>query len=727
MAQDHVTPGTALKLYEQHWNEKLPWLGIKRECTATTSEDVCWLCDCLSVWNCVLSALHLNLLEEKPGRLCLCTLGGRRSVFDLETPYDSQRSWQVAYNAAFFTTWLPRKHHCVEAVKFNQYHPHVPLHGIPHSIDEYPSDLRSISIDGIAELYDWTAVLEAVGPVRKLESLALTKLSVTVKLALKLAELLSANAASITSIIFFNVRIDSSAFDILMSGVSKCDRLEKLTLSAILNPPGCKLPGCKVLVGMLQTIETLRKLCLDCKEVSEDVLAAVADLLGKNTTLAELTCRLSTHTSMKKLLAAIATNNTLKQLVLVGYEFDTAYRNSLGASLLTSLLLKNRGLRSLTFKACVIDYRTLEFIAEGLIQNYTLEHIDVFQSDLCFFGVEALCYALDTNKTLRTLDIGYVESTLLERVLLTEHLIEHKLYERVRLRWREVDSRGLTAALLGPCEWLTSVYLDRDEFSDESFTSLCVALSSNLRVQDLTVHTWHAMPPQVRDLLKQNESLRSVKLVEGCSGPGASLKAVLGLASNKSVRELSLACVEIDRESARRLAQLLQTNDALRKVTVSCQHAPDPKSLAVIAEGLLQNQFVTNFSFTHGTAIDCSIPSMLTAVQRNITFLHRAIRFVLGKNTDKLCAEAFELYEFKPSLIPAVMSNSTLTEAEARFAAWSARRFIHHNYIFINRLVHQQVECYPGNGTQIDQLNADCWLAIVKYLKVSDIIDERSA
>lgn len=725
MAQVQVSPGSALKLYEQHWSEKLPWLDVKRACTATTTEDVCWLCDSLSAWNSVLNALHLHLLEEKPGKLCLCTVGGGRSVFDSAIPYDSRLSLQIACNATFFTTWLPRKHHCVEAVKFTQYHPHVPLDGISHSIEEYPSILRSICINGLPELYDWSAVLDALGPVRKLESLTVTALVLRAKFASKLAELLSANAASVAAITFSNVRLDQSAFDSLMSGISKCSRLEKLALTFYLNPPWFNLPGCKLLADALRMTESLQKLCLDFREVSEAVLAEVANLLRKNTTLADLCCRVCTHASMKSILAAIPNNTTLKRLELVGYEFDTAYRNSLGEQLLTSLLLKNRGLRSLTFRACGIDFRTLDFIAEGLVQNDTLEHIDVSESDLCFFGVEALVYALDMNKTLRTLEIGYVESTLIERVVLTEHLVEQKLYGRVSLRWRKVDTCGLKAALLKPAEWLTSVYLDRNEFCDESFAALCAALSSNRHVRDLTVHLWSYTSPQVQDLLQQNKSLRSVKLIEGYSGAGVTIEAALGLCSNGSVEELSLACIEIGQESAQQLAQLLRTNQALRKVTVSCQHVPKPQCLAEVAEGLLQNLFITHFSLTQETGMDCSIPAMLTAVQRNVTSLHRAVRFVLGKSTDKLCAEAFELLEFKPSLISAVTSNSTLTEAEAHSAAWSARRFIQHNYLYINRVVRERVECYPGKGTQIDRLNADCWLVIVEYLKVSDIIDQQ--
>ncbi|XP_077560038.1 uncharacterized protein LOC144174924 [Haemaphysalis longicornis] len=725
MAQAEVSPGSALKLYEQHWSEKLPWLDVKRGCTATTTEDVCWLCDSLGAWNSVLNALHLHLLEEKPGKLCLCTVGGGRSVFDSEIPYDSHLSLQIAYNATFFTTWLPRKHQCVEAVKFTQFHPHVPLDGISHSIDECPSNLRSICINGLPELYDWSAVLDALGPVKELESLAVTALVLSAKLALKLAELLSANAASVTAITFSNVRLDQSAFDGLMSGISKCGRVEKLTLTFFLNPPWCKLPGCKLLAGMLRMTENLQELCLDFKEVSEGVLAAVASLLRKSTTLVDLSCHVCTHASMKNILAAIPNNTTLKRLVLVGYEFDTAYRNSLGTPLLTSLLSKNRGLRSLTFRACAIDFRTLDFIAEGLVQNDTLEYIDVSESDLCFLGVEALVYALDTNKTLRTLDIGYVESTLLERVVLTEHLIEQKLYGRVSLRWREVDTFGLRAALLEPAEWLTSVYLDRNEFCDESFTALCSALSSNCHVRDLTVHLWSTASPQVRDLLQQNQSLRTVKLIEGYSGSGITIEEAVGLGSNRSVEELSLACTEIGLESAQQLSQLLRSNQALRKVTVSCQYVPNPQCLAVVAEGLLQNLFITHFSLAQERGMDCSVPTMLTAVQRNATSLHRAVRFVLGKNRDKVCAEAFELLEFKPSLLSAVTSNSALTEAEAHSAAWSARRFIRHNYLHINRVVRERVECYPGEGTQIDRLNADCWLVIVEYLKVSDIVDKR--
>lgn len=88
----------------------------------------------------------------------------------------------------------------------------------------------------------------------------------------------------------------------------------------------------------------------------------------------------------------------------------------------------------------------------------------------------------------------------------------------------------------------------------------------------------------------------------------------------------------------------------------------------------------------------------------------------------KLCAEAFELLESKSSLISGLISASSMSKAEAESAVKAAKMVIQDNYLFINQIVCRGVKCYAGAGTQIDRLNLDCWRAITKYLKVSDVV-----
>ncbi|KAL1476399.1 hypothetical protein MTO96_036536 [Rhipicephalus appendiculatus] len=46
-------------------------LDMDRACGAVSSEETCWLCDDLTAWNRVTSALGLELEESRPGMLLL--------------------------------------------------------------------------------------------------------------------------------------------------------------------------------------------------------------------------------------------------------------------------------------------------------------------------------------------------------------------------------------------------------------------------------------------------------------------------------------------------------------------------------------------------------------------------------------------------------------------------------------------------------------------------------
>ncbi|KAK8783018.1 hypothetical protein V5799_015632, partial [Amblyomma americanum] len=301
---------------------------------------------------------------------------------------------------------------------------------------------------------------------------------------------------------------------------------------------------------------------------------------------------------------------------------------------------------------------------------------------------------------------------------LSTELARNQWYRRVQLRWKDMDTGGLISAMSDPLLCPTELQLHTNEFSPESFSALCSALSCNLCVKELTVCLWEVTSTHVaslRSMLEKNYSLKSLTLSDWNRKPGFAVMVSQGLYSNKSVTNLALQCDEMSTESTELLATLLKTNENLHKMVLSCRRGLTPDSLDAISQALLQNLFITEVN------VGCITPAIRLAIQRNVSSLHRAAKFVLRQDVGKSCAEAFELLESKASLISCLKSTSRMSETEAKAAVKTARKFIWSNYLFINQIVSRKLECHAGEGTQIDKLNFECWIAITKHLRVSDV------
>lgn len=711
------------------WKDALLRLDVNRECTAGTSDDCCWLCDCLPDWNCVLNALGLDLAEPQPGKLCLSTQVAE-GTFDMGN---------APFSTADFIVWLPRKHWCIEALKLGAGDLSCPTIVVPDSVAGRLPKLRSIVVSGRTNPRHWSVILGALGPVEHLEELQVS-VFIDDDLALRLARLLVTSAGSMKRVDLSQGPAYSEESDMLMCGISKCRKLRELRFCASFN-----LTGLADFTGWLQETETLEVLCIvedpgdpddpafddsdmeiDTEENNEAVVAAVVDLLRKNTSLKELRYQCYWCSRLGNAFKALETNTVLRCLEIVGSDFDHFHIDSRMGVVLNSMLVKNEALKSLTLENCTMSEGAAMLIASGLCGNRTLEVFDVSSCDLDFWVIQVLCSTLKENTTLHSLRLGSFRASPIRRELLSDEVRANGWYKRLHMAWVEWDVPGLKVALGDLLLCPSDLQLSTRDFSTESFATLCDALSSSLHVQSLAISFIEVVPVHVTLLylmLSRNKSLKKVFLEDG-RGERSYLGAIShGLCFNESVTELTVKCDTVTALFAETFASLLRTNETLSKVVVMCDYGFDLDLVRPLSEGLLLNKVITDFSILEGKDRDCSTKWSRSALQQNRSCLHRAVRFVLRKNVGKVCAEAFEHFDKKPSLVPCIMSTSGMSRAEAESAVKGARRFILSNYLMISGVIQSRLKCYAGSGTQMDQLNSDCLLEIAKYLKVSDVIE----
>lgn len=722
-----VAPADVLNI--ERWRERLSAVDLERQCSASTSEDSCWLCDEIDDWNTVLRPLKLSLVEQQPGVLQLLT-----------------KQYRVE-DAASFTVWLPRKHRCVKEIHLGEYFPHLGDHAFPTSVSNLtrlelltpsalpPPNLRGISLSKLQER-TWVLLLDGLGPVVHLEELAVSHVKTTNHF--KLARLLSANVKSLRVISLVKMDFRREGGDVVMSGLLKCEKIEELTFDANLSSNGVQH-----FTKLLRSTESFRKLCLSedtsyssdprpgkCRRQRNDqILAAVGDLLRRSTTLTELRYD-GRHHPVTAILSALETNKVLKILTIrvPGPAF-----NILRGTELKSMLAKNQGLRLLKFEGCRIEDYVGMPLSEGLQYNIALEYLDLSSCFLRFPAAEALCVALGVNQTLRSLNLGHFNVAPGERERLVEVLVRDKSFGRVQMWWGRWDAAILSTALLNKSLCPTELRLCDVLHHNDSFSVLCQHVSSSLHLKNLEVSFTEAITSEFqvasfRNALAENRSLRRVFVKSNASGTVA-VRAAGGLTSNKCVAELSIHCPVLNETSAQLLASLFVANESLRKVDLNIETIPTRRRLDVLCQGLLQNKFVTSFSLYSRfdqtpRSCEVGIASADAICQRNIRLLNQAAHFVLKKSTGKRSAEAFEVLASKPQLIDFLMHDSGMGEEEAGAAVKAAERYVKSSFLIISGIVRAKVECHAGEGTQIDGLNADCWFHIASYLKVSDIPDE---
>ncbi|KAH9380545.1 hypothetical protein HPB48_008704 [Haemaphysalis longicornis] len=619
----------------RRWKEKWPHLDLLRDCTA--SSDSCWLCDDLQEWNAVLDTFLIDLHEPQPGKICLAIIPGSPSTYRND-PHDT----------AFLTVWLLRKHRCIETLELYESGPLKKV-AVPKDVARFVTNLRHVSIEGGAPA-NWCRLLDAIGPIYRLESLRLVGFDVNYALAAKLDELLSANANSVRKVHIVGLFTDSRISDDLMRGISNCRNLRYLGVFCGLGPRGRE-----GLALCLRFNTTLEKFCLNH---DQDVEEAFCDFMRPNMTLKELTYW------------------------------------------------------------CRCDGR-IQDVLRAVEKDHVLEHLAV----KC--AVQSLCEALTQNTC--SVKFGSLEASPLEREALARTLNENNLYGRVQLNWTDYDAEGLAASLLlQPPQRLVDLELNTGDLSDASFASVCKALSSSHRVSSLKVHLSRVTPECVDSLceaLKKNVTLQHVKLVEGLGVSGGSaVRVAMGLRSNLSVWHLEMKCISVGAVEAELLKSLVLESQRLNLIDLSLKLAElTPHCMDILSRGMVENRFINSFhiSFVQQGADQTAFND---ALMRNSVCLNHAVRFALRRNTGKMCAEAFELFEAQTSLVARVESAAGMSETEAKAVVQAAKHFISDHYFIINQVVRDKLECLPGEGTQIDQLNPACWRHIMGYLKVADVI-----
>lgn len=699
---EHTPPANAFELLTRWLTMAL--IDFERACTAT-SDHGCWLIKELASWNQVLNPYSLNLTEEEPGELALSTFGYCHGTqYTLVTK-------QEHYTPSFFIAWLPRKHHCLRTMRLRSDIPRLlfPLFdGAAALIDSAgPStNLRRLEVEGGEYVGDACEAMRA--SAASLEDVSISNSRDSAQVAVALAAFVGKGAQHIKKLSIRDSFQDDKG---MLSALLNCTELTDLTL---LFPHKYRVPW--TIYQLLKYCNKLEKLSLDSsRHLSIGRSDSLCKALAASTSLTHLHVVVHTGATCRAVCDAVGYSLSLRQLSLSHpYPTPVCAEEPVG-----SLLAENGGLKTLVLSNFSLCRDHSRIVADGLAENSVLERLEITGSRL---DVETLCWltgALEKNTTLKTLKI---EKPLTE---LQRDFLLHVLSAgggRVDITpWTEdaVTTLAPTLTIQGAFPRHLNLDVSR-RFSDEALRCLRSAFRETSSVRTLTLHATESIGPTLGDaisyLLEDNNSITAVELklhyISLLSGP----------LSNKGrpgtihfwPQWLPLVPAPDNWHS--------DTLGKTGSVAKNLIDEPSSRCEGVCSVALSLRDSLTVTSFAVGNmCLDFPGFDVCRIITRNLSLLNDATRFVTGADVSKHCALAFETLATAPSLREHLCKVTGESEQECEFAVRTATGFLADNYFIIVGVVERSLTCHPGQGLQLDALNAVGIRFVTRYLRVSDV------
>ncbi|XP_077548155.1 uncharacterized protein LOC144160955 [Haemaphysalis longicornis] len=705
-------------------------LDFDRACSGP--EQRCWLGTELTPWNQVMHELAFELVEPRPGKLCLRPI--RRDDGGIEIHP------ATLAKASFLVSWLLQHHRCIDQLKFACYvysgfrsvvrfsrRPDsgtdlapFPIRLRPASGTDSTRTVRDLEVSNESWYRDSVPArhthyeLEDLDAVGGLERLNLVFRVMDPEFTAELARLLQRNASSIKRLEITYTVVPHEVENALRYLFS----CESLTISS----QEISSTGVSSVARLLHSSTALKELSIRALENREQI-SVMAKELETNTSLAKLDLRMAgSQCPLAAVFTALQVNTTLRELSVADFHFSRECEQALSL-----LLQKNTGLLLLFIGDAYVTDSSLHMLAAALTRNTMLESLQFASPLLQIDAVAEVCKALRINKTLKKLQFTGRMDPQASRADLARQLAQDGFYGRVQLPWTEPDVPGLTAALTSSSAGFEELRLpDINSLSEAGLKQLFDALASNKCVRTLRVNI-RGDPGEkgtaVCEMFKVNRSIECLYLDIYEDKYNFVEEVFYALAENASITKVVLQMDVVRRlETGMALSYFLAHNKTANKFFVGFQTHLPAKFVDVFSQGMVHNKTIVKFGLVRDTYDINASFQLYEAVRRNRGALNRAVDFVVSPSLDRRCAEEFELFAGTSCLLKQLKKASGKTEQEALLAIAAAEHYLLDNFLLITGIVQYSVKCHPAEGTQVDALNKHCWKAIARHLKVADVI-----
>ncbi|KAH9366803.1 hypothetical protein HPB48_022996 [Haemaphysalis longicornis] len=683
----------------------MPSIDFERSCTSASSNG-CWLRNELASWNEVLNCYGLNLSEVELGKLALSTFdychGVQRRLFFRHEHY----------SPSFFIAWLPRKHHCIRAMRLRSEVLRWPLPLFASAaalIDSagHSSNLRKLEVSGAEHAQEACEAMRASAD--SLEDVSLSNCGNSANVMEVLADLVKNGAQRLKKL---SIRIYFENDNGMLDALLRCADLTELTLQF---NPRYSVPW--TMSELLAQCNKLEKLSFDSRHFSRGSFYSLHAALAANTSLTHLHVVVDSVATCLAVCEAVGYSSSLKMLQL-------SYVRSpqvCGEEPVALLLANNTGLKTLIVGYFVFCEDHSRSVAEGLARNSVLELFDIKNSTVDEGALSLLTGSLEINTTLKKMMIGKSSAPRgrddLLRVLSAGG-------GRIDISpWTDAVVSTLAPSLGMQAARPQELSLDvSSRLSDEALRCLRAALREARSVRKLTLHVTDSIGPALGDavayLLEDNHFITTVKLKWDIrSNPVLQLN----IGGRPSPAHFWLNSSFRATPRGRWHSNTLGKAGSAARTRVG---ALDCRCEGVCSVALALTDSPTVTSFEAGNiCLDFPGFDVCKTITRNLGLLNDATRFVTRADVSKRCALAFETLATAPSFREHLSKVTGKSETECELAVRAAAGFLADNFFVITGVVQRSVSCHPGESTQLDALNGVGLRVITRHLRASDVKD----
>lgn len=667
-------------------------------CCTSSMECDCWMVDNLTPWNKILCTAGVELKHYKPGRLELSEFGSST---------DASRDNGCLLDATFVALWLVRRHGCIDSFK-----PSPIIVGLSSGAFKEAlasnATLHHFHYDpDNAWQRDDHYIAEAIGQLKNLESLHLSRINIRYKGATVIAKMLKSNPHIKRVNFSHNILLHRSS-KTLLRALRACPMLTELTFSH--NNIGKE--GLKCLSQLIARSQSLEKLTLDGSITTEDVESLV-NVLKANTTIREISFQ---YTSVDRLADAIRENKSIRCA-----KFTKCSVKDGDCTKLAQMLEQNSTLQELHLTHNSIQNYGASVLATMLRNNISLKKLFLDSNQIENRGLVHLIEALATNESLRLLDITSNSDEEDDSDVLRRALATARAYGRVRLHWEDSNIAELAIALNEGNE-IEELELDGDKLSTEKTVKVLEALCENSSVKKLILNgsLSYSAGLHVAKVIARNKCIKDI--VMSSTGEQSWLAdAFHALARNTTITRCFVCMYIYATKVVQALACALVENKTLTELIVS---GLSNENVRTISRALGANYTLNALSLELGSCESRNSFHIRELLRRNLSLLTEAACFALSPSINKVRAQAFEKLSHSDGLTKHVVQITSKSEDEVRTLVCGAKEYITANYFRIAGIVKTSVVCYDraDNGGQIDQLNEVCLRKLLSYLSIDDVI-----
>lgn len=681
----------------------------------------CWLCEDVATWNRLVHAFGYEFSETRPGALTF------RAI-----PYATDSEiYQDAATAASIASKLLSLHACIDEIDIF-YSDYAMLLLRPDwaglsshikQIDPFPvrPNFGVRHVKARTDCHGGVSLREVLNLhlVISLETLVLDRFDIGYASGSRIASAVEFSVGTLKEFAILNSEMAQESSDDICRKLRKCFHLRSASLKYRITD----LESVGALVGLVNFSKstTFQKIEFPTLVAPEHV-AQIAETLATNTCLREVYLS-APALSLTPVFVAFEANATVQHLHLSCGAFDDTETASLA-----SMLRMNTGLRSLTLEGVDVTEPAAKQLSRGLRENVTLKRLGLPSTYIDAAAVICLCRALQENTVLQELTFGDFYASEKERAELAAVLAETGGYGRARLPLMDAHIPAMSSLLTQQPERPMHLTLGNIcAMSTTLLEQLCEALARSTMVHSLKVHYAGHSPSNgiaFTEMLEVNTSITSLQLSVR-SEPGTyclATKVAGALVSNRTLQELTTSgdILLPRKQTIKSFARLLSWNDTITKMVISA--IITRKLVGLLAPGMKRNKTILEFGAACSpvSCTDDAYP-LFETLRRNRIHLNHAVEFVQG-DRDRERLKAFDHLYSKRHLQPHVVQATGWTELEAQQRISAGVRFIRSNFFVHAGVVQHSVQCHPVQGTtQIDALNTECWIALARYLKLSDI------